>query len=269
MIGSRRRCIGAPSVPAAQRTVQAMRSPACLRLQPLLAVRRISGGMIYRVCGLLALVAGCVACVPAVSHGPRVSGGLSGGVTATLPLGPRYNDGDWGDQPFLYGPAGVDLGYGWAAAQPDRAAYRLGVHLPAPLVTFAQADAYVQVPGRWFGALDAGAGLNVSIYHVMPYLQLGRIGVAGSGWYTTQGVNFLRNTNDEYQNALYGVLWVPTLAYQWRRNKVTTHFFATAGLGRKYGPCVTRCPPAEERGLLSAGVALELHRRPAEQASRP
>src|SRR5262245_52495590 len=69
-------------------------------------------------------------CVPTVAHGPRVTPGLSGGLSASYPFGPRYSQGDWGAQPFMFGPAGVNLSHGWRNADADDGAFQLGMHIP-------------------------------------------------------------------------------------------------------------------------------------------
>ncbi len=208
-------------------------------------------------------------CVPAVTHGPRVEPGWGGGFTVSLPFGPRYSEGDWGQQPFLYGPIGVNLNHGWRSADSLGGAFQLGVHLPATLVFFpaglimAQADLYYQLPQGGTGTMAAGAGANVSGDHLMPYIQLGGIGANGSGWYTTQGAGFYWNASNFGPNVFSTIVWLPTLAYQVQKGGTTTHFFVSAGLGKATGDCYDRdsCQRDEVRRLLTAGLTLQFHRR--------
>jgi len=94
----------------------------------------------------------------------------------------------------------------------------------------------------------------------MPYVQLGRMGEDGSGWYTTQGIAFQRATG-EATNTVRGWAWLSTAAYQWRGATRTTHVFVTAGAGQEYGNCYHQCGPAEHRLALAAGAMLQFHRR--------
>lgn len=208
----------------------------------------------------LALLPVAAACMPAVAHGPRVEPGLQGGVTASLPFGPRYGTGDWGDQPFLFGPAGVNLGYGWGSGRPEKPAVYLGTHVPVPAFPAVQADLYVQAPPRALGAFDGGLGVNASAFHVAPYLQLGLLGEGGSGLYTVQSVDFLLQRNETYSNDLYGRLWVGTLAYELRGRKTSTHLFASLGYGWHAEQCVYDCLPAERRSVAAAGVTFSARR---------
>jgi hypothetical protein len=205
-------------------------------------------------------------CIPAVNHGPQIESGWTGGLTAAYPLGPRYSNGDWGQTPFLYGPLGVNLGHGWRQSE-NGGAIQLGVHVPATLALFppgffeiAQADAYYQLP-----AMDAGFGVNLSSSYVMPYLQAGRIGTNGSGWYTTQGLSVMWDDDEVTSNGSAAIFWMPTIAYQMARPSHTLHWFVTGGAGTEKLPCYDwerQCAvQAEARYVLSAGVSLQFHRR--------
>lgn len=204
---------------------------------------------------LVATVCCCTACVPAVSHGPRVEAGFAGGFTAAVPVGPRYQTGDEGRQPLLFGPVGVDLGYGFVAS--GHPPFRLGIHVPVPLAPFAQADLYVQAPDSVLQDWIAGVGVNGSRLAVMPYLQFGPKRQSAWNWHSTQGIALLRNSG-----GLYGVLWMPGVVVRHQGESVVTSGFATAGLGRKfqYGHA--------NRGLLSIGVAMEFRKQQPERCMR-
>ena len=215
------------------------------------------------------------ACVPAVAHGPRIEPGWSVGASASYTDGPSYDDYTDGPDRFLYGPIGANVGYAWSSGQPDRAAYRLGLHVPVPLFMIAQPDVYVQLPRTMVGGLDAGVGVSgwlIDPLNVhMPYVQLGRISDAGTGWYTTQGW-FRNDQNRDIQerHVRESQAWVPTIAYQWGHPRHTLHAFATGVFGTRALRCMGTSGAVCEhatRWSAAAGVTVELHRRRATPAA--
>lgn len=216
--------------------------------------------------GLLVVL---TACVPVVAHGPRVEPGLSGGASASVTAGPRYNNGDDGPSPFLYGPLGVNAGYGWTSGSDGGGpAVRFGVHVPV-LVVLVQPDLYVQAPRRALGGFDAGIGVSAPVIDAgrvaMPYVQLGRITDTGSGWYTTQGFFFnRRNPGFGAGTMLREKAWVPTIAYQYGGGRTTTHVFATGAFGRQLLGCkafTNAMCNTESRWSVMTGLTVERHRR--------
>jgi hypothetical protein len=192
-------------------------------------------------------------------HGPQLESGFTFSGVAGVPAGPRYNSGDEGNQPFLFPPVGASGGYSFV---PDSGGvpFRIGLHVPVPAVVLAQADLNVQLRGASGASLDAGAGVNLSVNQVMPYVQLGDIDEEGTGWYTTQGVTLMRPASYA-TNLLWGWMWLPTAAYQWSWPGRTLHAFATAGIGEETGSCASYCPDAERRYVLSGGVIYEFNTR--------
>lgn len=217
----------------------------------------------------LGMVAVATACVPAVAHGPRVRPGFSGGVSASLTTGKKYPDGDSEPKYFLYGPVGVNVGYGWAPVTTGLPALRLGVHVPVPVLALVQPDIYVQAPRSLSREFDFGIGVSWWAIErgrvAMPYVQFGRIGENGSGWYTTQG--YFRNTKDtqaQSRPVLSANAWVPGIAYQFEHGGSTTHVFVAAILGTQFMRCNvytnTICG-RERRSGAFAGITLERHQR--------
>jgi hypothetical protein len=231
--------------------------------------RRMSISSGYTLLVVLTVMAS--GCIPAVNHGPRIESGWNGGLTASFPLGPRYDNGDWGQTPFLHGPVGVNLARGWRTSG-DGGALQLGVHVPAALALYppgffklAQADAYYQLPARISSGFDAGFGVNLASAYVMPYLQVGQIVDDDSGWYTTQGLTVMWDDGVS-SNGSAAIFWMPTLAYQQWKQSHTTHWFLTGGIGKEQVDCYNcdagQCVrPNDIRFVLSAGVSVQFYQK--------
>jgi hypothetical protein len=213
----------------------------------------------------LVLVTGCV---PVIAHGPRVQAGPSFGASASLTAGPVYPNGD-DPTKFLYGPFGLNAGYGWASDSTDGAAVRVGLHVPVPFVIAAQPDVYFQVPRRLVGGMDAGLGLSTSFYDIehvgMPYVQLGHINDNGSGWYTTQGYYTTQGFDtDRRPGSVVDRAWVSTVAYQLGAEYTTTHLFVTGAFGRESNSCAGFSPEvcrSDGRWSVMTGLTLDVHRQ--------
>ena len=218
--------------------------------------------------GAAALLLPVIGCVPAVAHSPRVWPGPSVGVSLSATAGPKYDSGDDGRNVFLLGPVGLNAGYGWSSERSDRPGFRVGVHVPMPIVALVQPDLYIQAPRQFVGGLDVGVGVSAVAAEMgrvaMPYLQVGSIGPRGSGWYTTQG--FYSNTRNVSQAArpvLRSDAWVPSVAYASGGRRHTKHFFATAVVGQQLSRCDASSNEVcdrERRWAANVGVSVEWHR---------
>jgi len=224
---------------------------------------RERGGLIAALALSSTVAAGCL---PMVNHGPQVENALSGGLSAGWSVGPKYMQGDWGEWPVLVPSIGANVSRGWRGDQLDEGALQLGLHLPALAVAafpaglmLMQGDSYYQFPATWTGDLDAGAGLNASWLHAMPYAQLGRISPEGNGWYTTQGFGVF--AEDDFRD-LYAVAWVPTVAYQSTKGNRTIHYFLTGSVARHPETChIGICDKSDIRYLAAIGVTLQFNSR--------
>lgn len=207
-------------------------------------------------------------CAPAVTHGPRIEPGFSGGFSASLSAGPRYENGDDGPTIFLFGPVGVNAGYGWSSPRAGGAGLRLGVHVPVPAVTLVQPDVYVQFPRDLLAGLDAGVGVSAlgTVWGRvrMPYVQLGHISERGSGWYTTQGYyRNDRNVEVPVRPVYRSEAWIPAIGYQRGGARTTSHLYLMGMTGRVFyrcdasGDAICRIEP---RWSVAAGVIVERHR---------
>ena len=168
------------------------------------------------------------ACVPAVSHGPRVEpGGVSGSMIAlgTRPtLEGEVKTGQGNVTPVLP-PMGFFARYGWTpeiANTPFPIAAGVFIPLSLPFsVTHPEVDVYAQLtPAPW--PVAASAGVLASRSYVNPYVQLGKE-VEGNGFYTTQGVAFFGGSGPR------GTVWMPAAAVRWGG----IHLFVQGGLGRE------------------------------------
>ena len=207
-------------------------------------------------------------CMPAVTHGPKVIPGTTGGFSFSYPVGPKYSQGDWGAMAYLYGPIGLNLNVG-SRAEANEGAWLVGAHLPligffAPPASLAvtQVDVYRQFAPRQ--DLFGGVGLSVNPAQAMPYVQVGRINEKDSGWYTTQGIAVFRDDTSWNQREIAAVMWLPTIAYQNGGARQTTHLFMTVGIGTELGECTDYnpgCRPNEMRYAATAGVSVQFHAR--------
>lgn len=205
------------------------------------------------------------ACAPIVTHGPGVEPGFSLGATAAADV--RAFGGN--DDP-VYFPINASwlLQYGWRAPSDTGAAVLVGVNLPGvaalglPLLQLTEGDLYVQLPSRP-GAMQRGGGVLASAYHVMPYVQLGREARDGRGWYTTQGIAWVREIpqGDDYGRDA-ALAWMPAVAAYDGRRHVTVTGYVQGGLGlRRELRCVQQgCEPSRlPFWALVGGVSLQLH----------
>lgn len=220
-----------------------------------------------RALALACLLAAGTGCLPAIAHGPRVEPGASVGVTAAYASGPKVPS-DIFSTPFLLGTVGLNIGHGWVPERADAPAARVGFHVPVPVLLAMQGDAYVQAPARWLGPLDGGVGLNTFLVMptrvLTPYVQLGRVGARGSGWYTTQGLLIIRDPGGGYPHDVSHLAWMPAVAYQATSGRTTTHLFATGVFGRERERCDRfsgYCEPGAARWVVAAGMTLEYRPR--------
>jgi hypothetical protein len=201
--------------------------------------------------------------MPAVMHSPRIDGGLTTGVAASLTAGPRRTRGDMGGAPYAYGPVGLNLGYGWTSDRSEGFGARLGIHVPVPLVVAAQPDFYVQLPRRAVLGLDAGVGMTgiPANTTAMPYAQLGALDAGGSGFYATYGFIFGPDPSDVNYSGHGKGADVPGIAFQRVNGRTTTSAFVMAIIARD-----RRCPDGfsgcvrRDNLAVASGMAVEFRR---------
>ena len=201
--------------------------------------------------------------MPAVMHSPRVDGGLTTGVAASLTAGPRRTRGDMGGAAYAYGPVGLNLGYGWTSDDSEGFGARLGIHVPV-LVVAAQPDFYVQLPRRAVLGLDAGVGMTgvPAMETVMPYAQLGALDASGSGFYATYGFMIGPDPSNVNYSGRGSGADVPGITFQRVDGRATTSAFVMAIIARD-----RRCPDGfsgcvrRDNWAVASGMAVELRRR--------
>ena len=198
--------------------------------------RVLPSGRVVRS-GLLLLPLLLGACFPAVTHGPRVDPGWTAGASFTLPV---LDPSRPSKAPYLVGPAGLDLGYGFTdtAGGP---AVRLGSELDLFPPRF-DPDLYLQLPRAPLGGLDAGVGVAASISPAtsswMPYVQVGAIDDGHRGFYLTEGYLWPAGRNSGETVVSEGQAEQTTLAYQWPAGIRVWHVFTTLMFRGPYPPCV-------------------------------
>jgi len=184
----------------------------------------------------LALAAG--ACVPVVTHGPRVEAGLTGGVVGSLGTRPTFEREVRTDQnavtPLL--PAsGAFVRHGWPAGPGGLPLnVSIGLFIPAALpfsITHPEGDLYVQLTPTEH-RLAGGAGVLVSRSYRAPYLQLGRDLGEDAEIYTTQSLAFF---GPEARGPA-GRAWMPALAVR----KAGIALFVQGGFGHERQEASTR-----------------------------
>lgn len=171
------------------------------------------------LCAFL-LTAGTVACAPVVTHSPRVEGGTRLVATAggSTPLCENATACDLALLPQV--SLGIRTGRPAGEANPG---FSAGVNLAMNVVS-SDVDLYAQAPTGLAGGLDAGGGVLLSMAHTMPYVQIGRLGEDGSGWYTTQGFVWMSRRPPDYQlmgeaeegepDEMRPRYWAPSIAYR-------------------------------------------------------
>ncbi|HEX8392064.1 MAG TPA: hypothetical protein VF665_06890 [Longimicrobium sp.] len=192
------------------------------------------------------------ACIPVVTHTPRVDPGLTVGVVAGYATDPvldgEIHTGQSTVTPVV-GPNSVYARLGWTTQNSSAPfPFSLGVSHPITLPFFAfhpEVDAYAQlspVASRWFAA---GAGVLVSPSYTTPYAQFGRDLDEGVSVYTTQSVAFFRG-GDRAPDA---TIWMPAAAAKFSDYSV----FLQAGVGRE------RLPADSTRAVrfLMVGASVE------------
>ncbi len=205
----------------------------------------------------LAIVAS--GCLPAINHGPRVEEGRTFGAVGAYPVAIRPSLGDQPTPPVLAGPLGINLGHGWAAANRISPGYYLGLHVPILAIPYAQLDVYRQAPASTLEGFDLGVGANVGLWQAMPYVQFGRAEPGGSGWHTTQGVMFVRNSMT-VQNWAHGWAWIPSLAYRWVAPGLSVELFVTGGYGSYTRSCDACGAEPQTRGQITVGGSVTAKR---------
>lgn len=183
--------------------------------------------VLLRLLGVGALLS---ACAPIVTHGPNIERGLQG--YAGLAGRTRTCDTSCGASEAAMPTAVFGLRYGWVPTDPAKPAaqFSAGLNFFVP-----ELDLYVQGPRR-ATAPDFGAGVQVSVPYLMPYLQLGTSRDDGSALYTTQAV-VLGNAEFDLdpelgQSSLVAPrYWAPTVAYRFPTAPVRVNAFVSGGLG--------------------------------------
>jgi hypothetical protein len=188
-------------------------------------------------------------CAPVVHHGPWVREGVSGNV-----LGAGAVLVDQGDPGFLLSIDGA-VRYGFVPADTSAPALALGVQLPVlpvllfsgddvPLARLLTGDGYVTALRT--SKLTSSIGFSGSLYHQLPYIQVGSRTPDDSGWYTTQSLFFLGDSDL--------LMWIPS--FTWVEPSAsgsrTTYLTLGAGLGSENGA---------RRTLLIVAMTLEFHRK--------
>ena len=187
------------------------------------------------------------ACFPVMQHGPWVREGFSGSIVGS---GVALLDDDGGNG----GTLGLDGGvrYGWLSADSTGPGVAVGMQVPfvplvlladepnASLIELVTVDAYVTGPRT--ASISTALGLNKSMFHTMPYVQLGSRTFNPKGWYTTQALLFLPDHD--------AIVWLPSMTWLNAEGNArrSTHITVGGALG------------AEEGIALAIGIVLEFHR---------
>jgi hypothetical protein len=219
---------------------------------------------------LLVLVLLIQACAPVIAHGPDVHSGFSGGLSAVMGNGPRYENGD-DPGPFYFGALAVSAAYGFRSAKDSRPAMRLGIQ--APTHSGAAADLYLQAPRKWISPVAAGVGLLADFpdNRLMPYLQAGVASSSGLGFNVAVGRyadKISRTGYTVWENALVNWLTVEAPVWDW----MSLHLhggFASGHVKKQYNFDTTPYVD-EDRWVMLGGVTLEIHReRRADSGATP
>jgi hypothetical protein len=191
----------------------------------------------FKLCVVLVAAFGAAGCLPMITHSPRVESGAQSAVMGGIGI-VRLDSGvdstKHGTVPF---PTGAFRGgYGFhSSTNPGLPGLEGAIQLALPTIDVL-ADLYVEMPRPWFGELDVGAGSAYSgLAFPGPtfYVQAGR--QAGDRYYvyTTQAVNWFRQSHDVWHTS-----WQPTLAMEvLSQGSQRRFFFITANIGPRCGNC--------------------------------
>ncbi|HEX9084554.1 MAG TPA: hypothetical protein VF836_07430 [Gemmatimonadaceae bacterium] len=212
--------------------------------------------------GFAVVVLSIQACAPLIAHGPDVHPGFSGGASAALGSGPRYEGGD-DPGPFYFGTLAASAAYGFRSPKDSRPALRLGIQTPTDADAYAGVDLYLQAPRKWISPVAAGVGLLAEFPNgrLMPYLQTGVTSSSGFGFNVAVGRYADKASRASYtvwENALVNWLTVeaPVGAL------MSLHFhggFASGHVKKQYSFDTTPYVD-EDRWVMLGGVTLEIHR---------
>jgi hypothetical protein len=209
---------------------------------------------VQRTGPLLVLLAVLVspACIPVVTHEPRVSPGTTaGGVisAATHPtLEGEVRTGHSTVTPVV-APLTVFMRRGWMPEDTTLGVpFSAGISFPVVLpfsVTHPELDLYAQLTPVAHPTTAAGAGVLLSRTHAAPYVQAGIETNGGRTLYTTQAVARFHGGG----RAPDATVWMPSVAAKASR----FHLFVQAGLGRE------RLAPDSARAVrfLMGGLVVE------------
>ena len=178
---------------------------------------------------LLALL--CSGCMPVVQHGPWVRRGGSGSIGGTAAVAADFGE-DGSAAPFFSFEGGMRAG--WTPTDSSNNGASLGLQLP---VVALFADAFEDGTDQAFGFLQflnldgyvtgprlgkhlTAAGLTLSRYHAMPYIQFGKL----DDWYGTASLLLMREDNT--------IIFAPSFTDVRRTGeRSVTHLTFTAGMG--------------------------------------
>jgi hypothetical protein len=201
------------------------------------------------------------ACVPTVTHGPRVEPGTTVGSVIALGTRPTLEkeiETGQGSVTPVAPPMGFFARYGWTGEGTDTPLrVSAGVFLPLALpfsVTHPELDVYAQLTPAAHPTA-ASAGVLVSRSYVSPYVQLGR-GLGEQSIYTTQSIAFFAGSGPR------ATVWMPAVAMKFGG----AHLFVQGGLGRErmrdQGGLETTRPVRFLMGGVVAEAPLGRRRRP-------
>ena len=211
-----------------------------------------------RSCCLIILMTG--GCAPMIPHGPDVHDGFSTGISAAIGRGPTYENGD-DPGPFYFGAALVSVAYGIRPASDARPALRLG--LQGPVTSTLAVDIFAQAPRKWFGPINAGAGLLGDPTHgrQMPYVQAGVRNKAGYGLNGAIGRYRDRTLRPSYSvDERAQVNWLSLEVPVGRTATLHLHGGYAAGHVIKTSKNASTPYVDEDRWVRLGGATLELHR---------
>ncbi|CAN5886010.1 hypothetical protein BH23GEM9_BH23GEM9_00490 [soil metagenome] len=235
-----------------------MRASQCVSMRAPLPRRMLAASLATLLAAMLSS-----ACIPHVSHGPRVEPGTRWNINASLARSTALQDEQLSVQPSVF----FGGAHGWVTE--GGAAASIGLQVPVLLLPFVlfdeeplarfvallTADAYVQPRQATEGGIDFGIGALASSGFAMPYIQVGRAG--DGGIFTTQGVGFTYGT---FNRVTY---WVPSVSLRSTRadgtRKVDYYLGGLVGMRDGYGPGMTR--PRQTEWLVTLGVVTEMRRR--------
>jgi hypothetical protein len=239
-------------------------------------IRTTLRGAVRRAGPLAALLA-AGACMPLVTHGPRVEPGVR--TSSTIGVPQLLCDTPCDDARMIP-RMGVGVRHGWVPSDPNQPAFLAGLSFAGFDLLAPELDLYAQGPGRQ-GAFAYGGGALVSPRHLMPYVQLGADAPNRPAFYVTAGYAWLLQRPEYYFEGppdepgyRHPRFWAPSahLKLPFPPAEAAVEVYAQGAIGHYHAQVtdvVTGAYTSVRRPIRLLSLGVTLHQRAPERGQFP